>query len=330
MLGTAVNAVGAGRERQATTTPGAVGDTGRRRRAHVVAAAREPSAQRRRFPAKRGAKRHPTKSRHRVNSSTEPLAGRGPQRVRCSQGPALQGRAAGADNRSVHSAHSKRAEHRERNMHTIAIINAKGGAGKTTLALHLAVADVQQGRNVAVLDLDPQGTAAGWGERRGSSAPVVLATAPSRLGAERERVAGAGADVVYLDTPPRWVGADTAARVAASAADLMVVPVRPSFVDLEATVATLERIQAVTAARVVAVLNGCATRGSDADDAEQALVDRGVEVCPVRIGQRVVFARSLHTGQVAQELEPSGKAAGEIARVHAVLSVHREHTRGTP
>ena len=242
----------------------------------------------------------------------------------------LQDRGAGADNRSVHSAHSKRAEHRERSMHTIAIINAKGGAGKTTLALHLAVADVQQGRAVAVLDLDPQGTAAGWGERRGSSAPVVLATAPSRLDAERERVAGAGADVVYLDTPPRWAGADTAARVAASAADLMVVPLRPSFVDLEATVATLERIQAVTAARVVAVLNGCAARGSDADDAEQALVDRGVEVCPVRIGQRVVFARSLHTGQVAQELEPTGKAAAEIARVHAALSVHREHTRGTP
>ena len=81
---------------------------------------------------------------------------------------------------------------------------------------------------------------------------------------------------------------------------------------------------------VVAVLNGCATMGSDADDAEQALADRGVEVCPVRIGQRVVFARSLHTGQVAQELEPTGKAAAEIARVHAVLSVHSMHSRGTP
>ena len=152
---------------------------------------------------------------------------------------------------------------------------------------------------------------------------MVLATAPSRFGAERERGAGAGADVGCLDTPPRWAGADTAARVAASAADLMVVPVRPSFVDLEATVATLERIQAVTAARVVAVLNGCAGRGSDAADAEQALVDRGVEVCPVRIGQRVVFARSLHTGRVAQELEPTGKAAAEIARVRGALCAGR-------
>ena len=229
---------------------------------------------------------------------------------------------------STESAES--AESAERNMHTIAIINAKGGSGKTTLALHLAVADVQQGRNVAVLDLDPQGTAAGWGKRRGSPEPAVLATAPSRLRAERARVDGAGADVVYLDTPPRWAGADTAARVAASDADLLIVPVRPTFVDLEATIATLERIQTITTAWVVAVLNGCAARGSDADDAEQALVDRGVEVCPVRIGQRVVFARSLHTGQVAQELEPTGKAAAEIARVHTALSVHREHTRGTP
>ena len=145
-----------------------------------------------------------------------------------------------------------------------------------------------------------------------------------------ERLASLGCDVALIDTPPRWAGADAAARQAARAADLLVVPVRPSFVDLEATVATLERIQAVTAARVVAVLNGCAAKGSDADDAEQALGDRGVEVCPVRIGQRIVFSRSLHTGQVAQELEPSGKAADEIARVHAVLSVHREHSRETP
>ena len=216
-------------------------------------------------------------------------------------------------------------------MHTIAIINAKGGAGKTTLALHLAVADIQQGRNVAVLDLDPQGTAAGWGGRRRSPEPVVLATAPSRLHTELQRATSAGADVAYLDTPPRWAGADTAARVAASSAGLLVVPVRATFVDLEAALVTLEHIRSVTAAPAVAVLNGCAARGSDADDAEQALVDRGVQVCPARLGQRVVFARSLHTGQVAQELEPNGKAAAEIARVHAALSVHSEHTtRGTP
>ena len=211
-------------------------------------------------------------------------------------------------------------------MHTIAVINAKGGSGKTTLALHLAVAAVQDGHNVAVIDLDPQLTAVSWGRRRSSPEPAVIGRAVSQLGAELERIAGLDADVVLIDTPPRWAGADTAARQAARVADLLVVPVRPTIVDLEAAVATLERIRSASTAPVVAVLNGCAARGRDADDAEEALVDRGVEVCPARIGQRVAFARSLHTGQVAQEVNQVILAAAEIARVHAALSVLSMHT----
>ena len=106
-------------------------------------------------------------------------------------------------------------------MRTIAVCTAKGGSGKTTLALHLAVASVQQGRNVAVVDLDPQLTAVNWSQRRSSRDPVVavMACSVSRVGAELERVAGLGADVVYLDTPPRaWVGADNAALAAAKLA----------------------------------------------------------------------------------------------------------------
>ena len=92
-------------------------------------------------------------------------------------------------------------------------------------------------------------------------------------------------------------------------AGLLVVPVRPTIVDLEATGAAIDRLRSVTAAPVVAVLNGSAARGRDADDAEVALFERGVEVCPVRIGQRVVFARSLHTGQVVQVNVPLAKPA---------------------
>ena len=109
-------------------------------------------------------------------------------------------------------------------MRTIATIGSKGGVGKSVLTLHLAVAASQQGLNAAVLDLDPQQTATRWGARRSSPGPVVLPVAPSRLQAELERVAAAGADVLLLDTPPRWAGSDAAARVAASAADLIVVP----------------------------------------------------------------------------------------------------------
>lgn len=206
-------------------------------------------------------------------------------------------------------------------MRTIATINAKGGSGKTTVALHLAVAAVQQGHNVAVIDLDPQQTARLWGDRRSSPSPVVLQVAPSRLGAELERAADSGADMVLIDAPPRaWLGADNAAREAARVSDLVVVPTRPTILDLEATVTTVERIGAAAAeTRVIVVLNGCAARGSDADEAEAALADRGVEVCPFRIGHRVAFARSLIDGLTAQEVEPKGKAAYEAARVHTFV-----------
>ena len=211
-------------------------------------------------------------------------------------------------------------------MRTIATINAKGGSGKTTVALHLAVAAVHQGHNVAVIDLDPQQTARLWSDRRSSPSPVVLQVAPSRLGAELERAADVGADMVLIDAPPRaWLGADNAAREATRVSDLVVVPTRPTILDLEATVTTIERIGAAGGTRVVAVLNGCPARGRDADEAEAALAERGIEVCPFRIGHRVAFSRSLIDGLTAQEVEPGGKAAYDIARVHTfVLRTHAD------
>ena len=163
-----------------------------------------------------------------------------------------------------------------------------------------------------MLDLDPQQSAARWGDRRGELLPVVLAVPPSRIDAELERVTAAGADVVLIDTPPR-AGSDNAALAAARVADLVIVPARPSIVDLEATADTLQRV--TVAPRVVAVLCGCAPRGGDADDAAAALAGRA-EMCPVRIGQRVAFSRSLLAGRTAQEVEPGGRAADETVRLH--------------
>ena len=211
-------------------------------------------------------------------------------------------------------------------MHTISVINAKGGVGKTSTVLHLAVASVQDGLNTAVLDLDPQATCARWSDRRPERTPVVLAVSVGRLSEELERVVDAGADVVYVDTPPRWAGSDAAARAAARVSDTMIVPTRPSIVDLEATMDTIERIRSVSPARVIAVLNGCLSRGKDTAGAAAALAGRNVEVCPARIGQRVVIARALLRGRTAQEVEPGGKAADEITNVHNVLAAHIKHT----
>ena len=107
---------------------------------------------------------------------------------------------------------------------------------------------------MAVVDLDPQLTAVNWSQRRSSRDPVV-----SRLGAELERVAGRGADVVLIDTPPRaWVGADNAALAAARVADLVLLPCRPSVLDVEAVADTAARVRAVTAAPVVVLLTAYA------------------------------------------------------------------------
>ena len=202
-------------------------------------------------------------------------------------------------------------------MRTIAVAGAKGGVGKTTLAVHLAVAAVQQGRDVVLVDADPQLSAVRWSERRSSSEPVVLGRAVSQLAAEMERIAGFGADVAIVDTPPRaWVGADNAALVAATLADVVLVPCRPSILDIESTAVSVQRLQAATAAPVVVVLNGCAHRGREADEAAEALGGLGAQVCPARIGQRVAFARSLLDGRAAQEVEPGGKAADDVLRVH--------------
>ena len=77
-------------------------------------------------------------------------------------------------------------------MRTVALVSMKGGSGKTTAAVHIAVQAAQQGLNVALIDTDPQQSAARWGDRRAAALPVVLTVPPSRLATELQRCADAG------------------------------------------------------------------------------------------------------------------------------------------
>ena len=200
-------------------------------------------------------------------------------------------------------------------MQTVAVISQKGGSGKTTLALHLAVASARAGRNTAIIDLDPQASAAKWSDRREQELPVVLSVHASRLPHEMKRVQQAGCQMLFLDTAPH---SDSAALEAAKASDLVLIPCRPAILDIEAITNTLGLVK-TTRTPVFVVMNAIAAQGHNGDEAAEAIAALEVNVCPVRLANRVAFSRSLLTGQVAQEFEAQGKAAQEIEQLHTFM-----------
>ena len=191
----------------------------------------------------------------------------------------------------------------------LSIIAQKGGAGKTTLALHLAVEAGKHGQ-VAVIDLDPQASATGWGDARKAESPVVVSCPPGRLGRTLELAKENGAAFVIIDTAPHSEGS---ALAAARAADFILIPSRPGILDLRAIGASVD-IAKLAQKPAAVVINAAPPRGSQATDAGEAAHESyGIEICPVTIGQRAVFGHSLTENKVAQEVEPEGKAAEEIA-----------------
>ena len=116
-------------------------------------------------------------------------------------------------------------------MLTVALVSQKGGAGKTTIAINLAVASELAGRPAVVVDLDPQASAATWGDSREAEAPVVVSAQAARLAEVLATAREHGAALTLIDTAPH-------AEAAARTADLVLVPCRPSVLDLRAVTAS--------------------------------------------------------------------------------------------
>ena len=194
-------------------------------------------------------------------------------------------------------------------MSTIAIISQKGGSGKTTLALHLAAAATQAKKPACIIDTDPQATAAAWGDWRGDFLPIVVTSPPARLAKTIERARKQDdIEFVVIDTPPH---AEAAMREAIKAADLVLIPSRPRAFDLHALEGVAEMLSyAETPAYVVLnAVPGGATK--QVAEATAAAKEMGLDVCPVTFGERADFHRSSAKGEVASEIDASGKAALE-------------------
>ena len=200
-------------------------------------------------------------------------------------------------------------------MKIIAIISQKGGAGKTTLAVHLATAAASAGHTAAVIDLDPQATAANWGDRRAADAPEVISGQAARLPALVNAARQNGADFLVLDTAPN---ADQVVSLAARAADLVLIPCRAAAFDLEAIETTLMLAKAALKPAYV-VLNAVPPRSGVGREAAEGLVARGAKVAPHQLTHRAAFAHGVIDGRSAQEFEPNGKAADEIEALYEWL-----------
>lgn len=203
-------------------------------------------------------------------------------------------------------------------MLTISVISQKGGAGKSTLAIHLAAEAAFQGMRGLLVDLDPQGNAAKWGDRRGELAPDVSAEHPAKLDAVLEAARTEGYGIVVFDTAPH---ADQTALRAARASDLVLVPCRPATFDLEAIQATLD-LCSLARKKSLVVLNAAPTRSKVVEEARQAVLGHGGSVCGTVVRQRVAFQHCMIDGRTAGEFEPDGAAAKEITDLYADMLTH--------
>jgi chromosome partitioning protein len=198
-------------------------------------------------------------------------------------------------------------------MYTIALVAQKGGTGKTTLAVSLAVAAGQVGMTSIIIDLDPQGTACNWKDRRKSDGPVVIDAQPARLAAALAKAAENGVDFAVIDTPARN---EQSALAAAKAADLVLIPCRPQAYDLETIPNTKEILALAGNKPAVVLLNAVPAIGDRHEQARELLSRLEMPVCPYTLGHRAVFGDAGAVGQAAQEYDPRGKGAAEILQVY--------------
>ena len=198
----------------------------------------------------------------------------------------------------------------------ITIAQHKGGAGKTTLAAHLAVALTGMKKSVALIDMDPQRSLSIWHRLRNQfydglrDRPALHEVEESQLiGAVRKLASDH--DVVVIDTPPH---AESEPRLSIRAANLVVLPVQPSPMDVWATLPTLNLAER-EGIPVLIVLNRVPPRASLTEALLPVIKKLEGSMARARLGNRTLFASALSEGRGATEAKPSSTAAREINRL---------------
>lgn len=204
-------------------------------------------------------------------------------------------------------------------MKVIAVLNQKGGAGKTTMATHLARAFQLEGLDVLLVDSDPQGSARDWAAVREDQPVTVVGI--DRPTIERDLKNLARKDVVVIDGAPQ--AADLAVS-AIKAADFVLIPVQPSPYDIWAAADLVElvkqRIELTDGKLRAAFVVSRAIKGTKiGEEVRAALEGYGLPVLASRVTQRVVYPGTAASGSTVLDAEPNGDAAAEIRALAAEI-----------
>ncbi len=204
-------------------------------------------------------------------------------------------------------------------MKVISLVGQKGGTGKTTMALGIAVAASHAGKAVAVIDIDPQASAANWHDRREAEETAVVSAQATRLKQTLKAAEDAGAELAIIDTAGRK---DDSALNAARVSDLVLIPARPNILELETLPSAVDILRLAGSPKAYVVLNGVHPSASKQAEEAKAMIREtfSIDCTPSHVCQRSAYADAMASGATPQELDPDGKAAGEMSALYDFIS----------
>jgi chromosome partitioning protein len=202
----------------------------------------------------------------------------------------------------------------------VAIVSQKGGTGKTTTTIGLAVTAARGGDQVAVIDLDPQTNAANWRDRRqdGEDNPTVVSTQLGRLPQTVEAARNHGADLIIIDIPGK---ADNVAIAAARLADLVLIPCPGNMFNMETLPGVRDLIRAAGDPPAFVLYNEVPPRGTRIAEELKQLTKAhcGMDACPVHLTRRSSYEHAPDQGKAAREIDPEGKIAAETDQLYLFI-----------
>jgi len=212
---------------------------------------------------------------------------------------------------------------------TITVLSRKGGSGKTTLAVNLALMAFLRGRKVLLADIDPQRSASDALRARGEPGPALADITAGKLFLTKSNAMRDGVDYLFIDTPA-LPEADVAQAV--NIADVCLVAGRPSFLDLAPIVRTAEAVRRLGKGGMV-VLNQAHTNRSDVapvafPEIMEALRFCGLPLAPHGLRSREAFQKAMAQGRCVAELEPGGPAARDLERLWAHVEASLDGVAG--